>query len=191
MKMSTIPIGEHTDGHEEGCTVSFDPGNGEGEWFITVPKGRRASRPADPKMSGRTFAGWTDGSGNVWLFGNAVTEDINLKGKWADAAERVNNSENASASQAIMACFALVAILISMPKVTGTVSRNGKALGNIEVTYRINGTSEWVTTDEYGRFVIPVSIGSTFEVLSVNGRSPMSAPSVTVQKRVTEMNFRI
>ena len=246
---------------EERCRISFDPNNGEGEWYMTVPKGTMAAKPADPKMYGGTFFGWFDRSGDPWMFGNCVTEDLHLRAKWTEGSENgrivmfdtnkggpswsvsvpkgskvscpedpcrhgwdfggwflgdaqwdfedcVNDNitltarwmavdiededqEMSSTALTLMAAFILITRLIRRPKVTGIVSQNGKGLEDIEIRYAVDGTEAAVVTDSFGRYVIPVSIGSEIEIVSVDGRGLTRDFSVKVQKKLTEVNIRV
>jgi hypothetical protein len=81
--------------------------------------------------------------------------------------------------------------MIRMPKVTGIVSQNGKGVQDIAVKYSLNGITETVITDAFGRYVIPVSLGSKIEIISADGRSLSDHFSITVQKKLTEVNIRV
>ncbi len=66
------------------CTVSFDSNGGSSVAAQSVTYNTAASKPADPSMTGCTFAGWfTDKDcTTAYDFSSKVTGDITLYAKW-------------------------------------------------------------------------------------------------------------
>ena len=66
------------------CTVSFDSNGGSSVAAQSVTYNTAASKPADPSMTGCTFAGWfTDKNcTTAYDFSSKVTGDITLYAKW-------------------------------------------------------------------------------------------------------------
>ena len=65
-------------------TVTFDSSGGSAIDSLQVEFGKTISKPADPKKSGYTFAGWYADSSltNAFSFNTRITSDITLYAKW-------------------------------------------------------------------------------------------------------------
>ena len=76
------------------CTVSFDSNGGSSVAAQSVNYNTTASKPADPSMTGYTFAGWfTDKEGkNAYDFSSKVTGDITLYAKWDKTPDQSFNT---------------------------------------------------------------------------------------------------
>ena len=66
------------------CTVSFDSNGGSSVAAQSVNYNTAASKPADPSMTGYTFAGWFTGKDckTAYDFNSNVTGNITLYAKW-------------------------------------------------------------------------------------------------------------
>ena len=188
-----------TENPDERYTVTFDPNNGNGTWTVSVIRNAKVGMPSEsPVMRGHAFFGWFDGSGVLWEFGNSVTDNITLKAKWSEDGAEDEDDLGAAAmsSLAMLTAFAALLLMLALlplirrPRISGTVTQNGKALGNAEIAYTADGTDGTVTANGNGRFAIPVPIGSEVRIVSVNGNS-VSGISVTTEKRVTELNVSV
>ncbi|MDR0334584.1 MAG: InlB B-repeat-containing protein, partial [Methanomassiliicoccaceae archaeon] len=192
---------------KERWTITFEPNNGGPIWYATVPQGLAFAKPADPSLSGWKFLGWFDGD-DEWDFTSAVNGDITLTARWIEAVpdgkeedkeEEKDEEEDGTSVTAmsgpavLLATLAFILLMIRRgnPQVVGTVTQNGRGLSGAEVAYTVNGRTGSATTDVFGIFVIPVSKGSKVEIVSVGGRGIDGTFSVTVQKKLTEVNIRV
>ena len=67
---------------QEQVTITFNSNGGSPVNSLTINKGSKVSRPADPTRSGYTFAGWELQNGNAFDFNTPVNNNITLNAKW-------------------------------------------------------------------------------------------------------------
>lgn len=79
---------EKTD-FKDPVTITFDSDGGSSVKTITVEKGSKATRPANPTKSGYTFAGWYNGE-TLFDFDTAITANITLVAKWTKGGDITN-----------------------------------------------------------------------------------------------------
>ena len=84
------------------CTVSFDSNGGSSVAAQSVNYNTAASKPADPSMTGYTFAGWFTGKDckTAYDFNSNVTGNITLYAKWNINSCTVSFDSNGGSSVA-------------------------------------------------------------------------------------------
>ena len=63
-------------------TVSFDAANGSAAETQVVEDGKKATKPADPTLTGFDFQGWFTADGSAYDFEKAVISDVALYAHW-------------------------------------------------------------------------------------------------------------
>ena len=63
-------------------TVTFDSDGGTAVAAVTVKKGEKVSKPADPTKTGYTFKGWKNAEGKNFNFDAPITADVTVKAAW-------------------------------------------------------------------------------------------------------------
>ena len=71
------------------CIVTFNTQGGSPVEAVTVKKGKKVRKPADPTKSGYIFAGWFKDIElkKIWNFSGKVKKDITLYAKWLQPAD--------------------------------------------------------------------------------------------------------
>jgi len=181
----------------ERRTVTFDPNNGDPTWSVAVPKGSAVTGTEEPSRDGWKFIGWYNGE-TPWDPKDNTDGDMTLTAMWIESSKEEENEfaegpAGTSIPEILMSAMAFILLVQSRsgPKVVGTVKQNGEGVPDATVKYKMDGKADAVTTDSFGRFVIPVSIGTKMEIVSVDGRGLTDALAVTVQKKLTEVNIKV
>ena len=168
------------------CTVSFDSNGGSSVAAQSVNYNTTASKPADPSMTGYTFAGWfTDKEGkNAYDFSSKVTGDITLYAKWNINSYTVSFDSNGGSSVAAQsATYNTAASKPADPSMTGytfagwftdkdcttAYDFSSKVTGDITLYAKWNINSCTVSFDSNG--------GSSVAAQSVNYNTTASKPA--------------
>ena len=176
------------------CTVSFDSNGGSSVAAQSATYNTTASKPADPSMTGCTFAGWfTDKDcTTAYDFSSKVTGDITLYAKWNINSYTVSFDSNGGSSVAAQsATYNTTASKPADPSMTGCTFAgwftdkdcttaydfNSKVTGDITLYAKWNINSCTVSFDSNG--------GSSVAAQSVNYNTSASKPADPSRKGYT------
>ena len=174
--------------------VSFDSNGGSSVAAQSVNYNTSVSKPADPSMTGYTFAGWfTDKEGkNAYDFSSKVTGDITLYAKWNINSCTVSFDSNGGSSVAAQSVnYNTTASKPADPSMTGCTFAgwftnkdcttaydfNSKVTGDITLYAKWNINSCTVSFDSNG--------GSSVAAQSVNYNTTASKPADPSRKGYT------
>lgn len=76
------------------CTVTFNPGNGDGTLVVSATPGKTVKMPKNPVKIGYTFAGWFGEDGSKFTSKTKVAGSIVLTAKWTENAYTLKFNKN-------------------------------------------------------------------------------------------------
>ncbi|AGN26914.1 hypothetical protein A3206_03415 [Candidatus Methanomassiliicoccus intestinalis] len=87
--------------------ITFNSNGGSEVASITTEYGSTITKPVDPSRTGYVFGGWysDEGLSNSYIFGSAVTENLNLYANWTPIKYRVTFYPNGGEGRAVSASF--------------------------------------------------------------------------------------